>query len=215
MTILVENVTIHAGDFRLERASLNVPAGAYAMLMGQTGCGKTSLLEAIAGLKPIVSGTIRLGNTDVTQFKPAARQIGYVPQDGALFTTMNVRQHLAFALAIRSVHAAELQSRVEELAELLKIERLLERQIQGLSGGERQRVAIGRALSFRPQTLLLDEPLSALDEETRQQMYELLARVTEHEHVTTLHVTHNREEAERLGDCVFVVRDGKVSRTSL
>jgi ABC-type sugar transport system ATPase subunit len=205
VVIQIKNMTSQAGDFRLSDVSLRVPEGRYGMLMGKTGSGKTTLLEAIAGLKPTLSGQVWLGGRDVTRLKPAERDIGYVPQDGALFTTMSVHQQLGFALTIRRVGRRQIKRRVEELAELLHIGDLLGRSVKGLSGGERQRVALGRALSFRPATLLLDEPLSALDDDTREQMYVLLKDVQEQTGVTTLHVTHNLEEAARLADYLFRV----------
>jgi ABC-type sugar transport system ATPase subunit len=182
------------------------------MLMGRTGCGKTTILEAIAGLKHIVSGRIRLGDRDVTNLKPAERNIGYVPQDGALFSTMSVRDHLAFALKIRHATTSEIDLRVAELADLLEIGDLLKRFPKNLSGGEKQRVAIGRALAFRPSTLLLDEPLSALDDDTREQMYLLLKHVQEATGVSTLHVTHHMQDAQHLGDTLFKVENGVVAR---
>ncbi len=208
--ITLSNITVRSGDFALTEVSMELPAGLYGALMGRTGCGKTTLLEAIIGLKPVQNGTIHIGNRDVTHEKPAVRGIGYVPQDGALFSTMTVREHLAFALEIRRLQKKQIEMRVGELAEWLGIEPLLDRHPFGLSGGERQRVALGRALSFRPEILLLDEPLSAVDEETRDEMYELLRRVQRETGVTALHVTHNPEEARALADIVFVLRDGRV-----
>jgi len=208
--IQLNHISVRAGEFMLNDVSLELPSGCYGVLMGRTGCGKTTLLEAIIGLKPIESGTLHIGNRDVTHEKPATRGIGYVPQDGALFSTMTVREHLAFALEIRRMSKKEIGARVEELAGLLGIEPLLNRRPFGLSGGERQRVALGRALSFRPDILLLDEPLSAVDEETRDEMYDLLRRVHKEAGVTALHVTHNPEEARTLADTIFVLRDGKI-----
>jgi ABC-type sugar transport system ATPase subunit len=125
---------------------------------------------------------------------------------------MSVRDQIAFALTIRKVDPELINRRVNELAELLKIEHLLARRPKGLSGGERQRVALGRALSFQPRVLCMDEPLSALDDETRHQMVELLRDVTKHTHVTALHVTHNVSEARALADCVFRIEEGRVER---
>lgn len=213
--IVVDQVTIQAGQFRLEQASLQVPTGSYCMLMGRTGCGKTTLLEAIAGLTHVISGTIRLGDRDVTALKPAERNIGYVPQDGALFSTMSVRAHLAFALKIRQATTAEIDHRVDELADLLEIRDLLTRFPRNLSGGEKQRVAIGRALAFRPSTLLLDEPLSALDDDTREQMYALLKHVQEATGVSTLHVTHHMQDVQHLGDSLFKLENGAVSQQAI
>jgi ABC-type sugar transport system ATPase subunit len=128
---------------------------------------------------------------------------------------MTVEEHLAFALAVRRRDRRAIERRVGELAELLGLEKLLERKPAGLSGGESQRVALGRALSFHPQVLLLDEPLSALDEETREEMIVLLKSVRERTGVTTLHVTHNLTEAHRLADTVFLLRDGRIQQETL
>ncbi len=201
--IQLNDIAISAGDFRLSEINLTVPTGKYAVLMGRTGSGKTTLLEAIAGLSQITAGQIILGDTDVTAMKPSQRNIGYVPQDGALFNTMSVRDHLSFALTIRKTRQTEINQRVTELAQLLEITHLLDRSPFKLSGGERQRVALGRALSFRPSTLLLDEPLSALDEQTRNQICSLLDTIQSHTGVTVLHITHSLAEAERLADCLF------------
>jgi ABC-type sugar transport system ATPase subunit len=213
--IVVEKLTIRSGQFVLKDASFTVPTGTYGMLMGRTGSGKTTILEAIAGLKHVVSGKILLGERDVTQLKPAERNIGYVPQDGALFATMSVRDHLSFALDIRRAERQQIDERVAELAELLEIESLLDRFPRNLSGGEKQRVAIGRALSFRPSTLLLDEPLSALDDDTRQQLYSLLQHVQQRTGVTTLHVTHHLQDVEHLADMLLRIEDGQVTEQEL
>ena len=212
--ISVKNLTIHAGQFRLENVDLEVPTGGYCALMGKTGSGKTTLLEAVCGLKRVEDGTIELSGVDVTHLKPAERNIGYVPQDGALFANMTVFDQIAFALTVRRATRDEINSRVNELAELLEIEHLLQRTIQGLSGGEKQRVALGRALAFKPPTLCLDEPLSALDDETREQMYALIAHVREATGVTTLHVTHSTDEAEHLADVFYRIEDGHLQRRS-
>lgn len=208
--IRLEDVQLRAGSFALKGVSFEVPSRQYAVLMGKTGSGKTTVLEAICGLRPITSGQIELLGQDVSHARPAERGTGYVPQDGALFARMTVRNHFAFALKLRRQSRKEINARVEELAELLGVEDLLRRRPKGLSGGERQRVALGRALSFRPSILLLDEPLSALDDETRLQMYELLKRVQDHEHVTVLHVTHSQHTADHLADLVLRIEDGRV-----
>lgn len=208
--IEVSQLSVRAGGFALRDVSFRIPTGEYAVLMGRTGTGKTTLLEALCGLKPVTSGAIRLLGRDVTRLRPAERGIGYVPQDRALFQTLTVREHLAFALEIRKTDRAMIEGCVEELARLLGIVALLERRPLGLSGGEAQRVALGRALSMRPGILCLDEPLNALDESTRQEMCELLEQVQRSTGVTILHVTHNQDEAERLADRIFWLQDGRI-----
>src|SRR5262249_51938277 len=158
----------------------------------------------ICGLRPVAAGRVQLMGRDVTGLKPAERHLGYVPQDRALFTTMTVREHLAFALSIRRCPQNEMGQRVDELAGLLRLEHLLERKPHGWSGGEAQRVALGRALAHRPGILLLDEPLSALDDDTRTEMHALLRLVQRQTGVTTLHVTHHRADADELADRLFV-----------
>jgi ABC-type sugar transport system ATPase subunit len=213
--IAIDNLTIRQDKFTLSGISFQVPKGNYAVLMGKTGCGKTTLLEAICGLRPIAPPSrILLMDRDVTSLKPAERGIGYVPQDGALFPTMTVREHLAFALRVRHWEQRRIDETVGEIATLLAVQHLLERRPDGLSGGEVQRVALGRALSFHPGVLLLDEPLSALDDATREDMYTLLRAVRRRTGVTALHVTHSVIEARALGDRIFVLQDGRVSEAT-
>lgn len=208
--IVVENLSLRQGDFAIEGVGFSIPRGQYAVVMGKTGSGKTSLLEAICGLRPIQTGVIRLMNREVQALRPALRGIGYVPQDGALFTTMTVRDHLEFSLKLRKWPAKKIEDRVDELAQLLGIPHLLSRYPRGLSGGESQRVSLGRALAAHPGILCLDEPLSALDDDTRQEMYDLLKTVQQKTEVTTLHVTHSLEEAAMLADLVLHVHDRQV-----
>ena len=205
--IRVNDLCLRSDSFALSDITFTVPTGAYAVLMGRSGCGKTTILEAICGLRPIQSGSIYLGTLEVTALSPAERKIGYVPQDLALFPHLNVRENLAFGL-----HALGLPSeeRVEELGVLLGISDLFGRTTAGLSGGEAQRVALGRALAFRPTVLLLDEPLSALDEATRDEMHSVLRSIRDKTGVTTLHVTHLREDAKALADVVLELHGGKV-----
>ena len=208
--IHLDNLAVRSGDFSLERISLSVPSGAYAVLMGKTGCGKTTLLEAVCGLRAVRAGRVVLCDRDVTRLRPADRGVGYVPQDLVLFPTLSVRDNLGFALHARRWPMGDIAARVEEVAELLGITPLLARLPLGLSGGESQRVALGRALAFRPRVLLLDEPLSALDEDTRADMVGLLRSVQRHTGVTALHITHSRTEATRLADRPFVFDRGSV-----
>lgn len=208
--IAVENLCVRAGAFRLEGVSFTAAAGEYVALMGKTGSGKTTILEAVCGLRPVSAGRVLLHGRDVTRLRPADRGVGYVPQDLALFATITVRDHLAFALEVRGWTRTETAARVEELAVLLGLRNLLGRRPHGLSGGESQRVALGRALAFRPAVLLLDEPFSALDDETRAEMYTLLRSVQRLTGVTTLHVTHSLAEAKALADRILLLKDGAI-----
>lgn len=208
--IELQCVAMQAGEFKLQDISFAVANGQYAMLMGRTGCGKTSLLEAICGLRRVAGGVVRIAGIDVTHWSPADRGIGYVPQDLALFPTLTVAEHLQFALKIRRWSHAAIRARIDELASVLGIEHLLKRRVQALSGGEAQRTALGRALSFRPNVLLLDEPLSALDDATRRDMYALLRTVKEATGVTTLHVTHSHDEANALADVLLRLKSGSI-----
>ena len=208
--IEIKDLSLRAGEFRLDHLSFTIQSGQYAVLMGKTGRGKTTILEAICGLRRVEAGQILIHGQEVTDWLPADREVGYVPQDLALFPTFTVRGHLEFALRLRKWSQTRIDRRTDELAHQLGIQHLLDRKIVGLSGGESQRVALGRALSFYPSVLLLDEPLSALDADTRNEMQELLKSLTELHDVTTLHITHNQEEARALADCSYSLVSGEV-----
>ena len=205
------NFNIKLGEFELEDVSFHVPHGQYYCLMGKTGSGKTTILESICGLRVIQGGEFFIDDVNVTRLKPSQRRIGLVPQDGALFSTMTVKEHLAFALKIRKWPKKNIAERVHELAELLGISHLLDRKPHGLSGGEKQRVALGRALSFRPKVLCLDEPLSALDDHTKEEMYHLIDLVCKNSEVTVLHISHSFVEVSRLADGVIYLEDGRIT----
>lgn len=213
--IRVENIAWSAGQFTLENLSLTVPKNCYAVLMGKTGSGKTSLVEILCGLRLLTAGKVWIGEDDVTHALPGERGIGYVPQDGALFPTMTVREQLAFAPRLQKRPVSEIEALVKRLADELGIAKLLDRLPQKLSGGERQRVALGRALAAKPKVLLLDEPLSALDEEMRDEVAQLLKRVQREHQLTVLHITHSKQEALQLADVVFRLEDGQASETTL
>jgi ABC-type sugar transport system ATPase subunit len=189
---------------------MEIPTGSHTALMGRTGSGKTTLLEGICGLRSIRSGSIWIGDREVTNLPPGQRGIGLVPQDGALFDHLTVRQHLEFALEVRGWVPERRESRSRELAEWLSLTPLLDRLPAGMSGGERQRVALGRALASHPPVLCLDEPLSALDDQTRGEIVAVLTEIRNRTGITILHITHNRSEAERLADRILHLRDGRL-----
>lgn len=201
--ISLRDVSIRQGELNLSDINFEVPRGQYAILMGETGCGKTTLLETICGLRSLSGGSIVLDGLDITRLSPASRQIGYVPQDGVLFPSMKVERQIGFGLEVRKVDHKTRKQRVHELAELLSIQSILNRYPNRLSGGERQRVALARAIAFRPKLLCLDEPLSALDERTHGQILALLTQIHQSEPITILHITHNQSEAKSLGTIHF------------
>lgn len=211
--IAVHDVHLRLGQFELRGLSLDLEAGSYVCLLGPTGCGKTALLETIAGLQRPHRGSIRLGNQDVTDLPPEARGIGYVPQDHALFPHMTVARNIAYGLVERHAPASQVQATVSDVARRLKVEHLLERRPTTLSGGERQRVALARALVLGCKILLLDEPLSAVDQSTRRDLVADLRALHREYELTVLHVTHDFTEACGLADRVVVLRDGAVLQT--
>jgi ABC-type sugar transport system ATPase subunit len=212
--IRVENLAWKAGAFSFEHLSFEVPEGRYCVLKGASGSGKTSIIELLCGLRQPLSGRIWIGGVDVTELEPGQRRIGYVPQDGALFPTMRVREQLGFALRVRKHLAAEIAEQTATIARDLRLEALLDRYPEGLSGGERQRVALGRALLSKPSVLLLDEPLSAIDEDAREGLLSVLQESHKRLRLTVLHVTHSKQEAERVAEMLLIMQDGITSQLS-
>jgi molybdate/tungstate transport system ATP-binding protein len=205
--LTLENVSLTIGDFRLKEVSLTVAEGEYFVILGRTGSGKTLLLESIAGVHGI-GGRIFLKNEEVTRKPIEARRIGFVYQDLMLFPHMNVEQNIRFSTPYRPKTAEP--SRFGELVSLLHIGDLLTRDVRTLSGGEKQRVAIARALYAEPEVLLLDEPLSAVDPDSRERIMRLLKDVAKHYGVTVLHVTHNFREAASLADRMAILLEGEM-----
>jgi len=206
--IRLEDVALRIGGFRLDGVTLDIPSGGYGLIIGPTGSGKTSLLEAVAGHVPIESGRITLDGRDVTRLAPEARGVGFVYQSYHLFPHHTVADNIGYGIG--NLPADARRARVNELAGLLGLTALLDRGIEGLSGGEQQRVALARALAPRPSILLLDEPFAAVDPALRRVLRRELQLMREREGVTTLHVTHDVDDALRLGDVVAVLADGRV-----
>lgn len=208
----LDQVVVRAGEFTLGPVSLEVPAGGYALLIGPTGSGKTTLLEAVAGHHQLASGTVRLHGEVVTGHPPERRGVGFVYQDHLLFPHLTVAENIGYGLGAGPMGpgTAGPGPRVSELAEALGITHLLERGVGRLSGGERQRVALARALAPRPSVLLLDEPFASLDPATRASLRRTLTALQKSEKVTILQVSHDFDDALRLGDVVAVLAEGKL-----
>jgi ABC-type sulfate/molybdate transport systems ATPase subunit len=208
--IRLERVTRRFGDFYLDGVDLDVPQGQYWVLLGPSGAGKTLLLHLIAGLHRPDAGRLLLAGEDAGAAPPEARGVGLVFQRSALFPHYDVTGNITYGLAVRGLDAAERRRRLDELVETLDLTALLDRPVASLSGGEAQRVALARALALRPRVLLLDEPLGPLDFDARRGLQEELRRVHQAFELTTLHVTHDREEARALADAAAVMVGGQI-----
>ena len=178
------------------------------VLVGPSGCGKSTSLRMLAGLEEVNSGSIRIGDRDVTDVAPKDRDIAMVFQNYALYPHMSVEENMGFALKIAGVAKGEIHKRVVEAAKILDLEPYLSRKPKALSGGQRQRVAMGRAIVRNPQVFLMDEPLSNLDAKLRVQTRTQIASLQQRLGVTTVYVTHDQTEAMTMGDRVAVLKDG-------
>ena len=183
-------------------------AGEFMVLVGPSGCGKSTLLRMIAGLEEITSGSLWIGDREVTNLSPRDRDVAMVFQNYALYPHMTVARNLGYGLRVRKMPKAVIDERVNKVAKLLGLEDLLERRPGALSGGQRQRVAMGRAIVREPAAFLMDEPLSNLDAKLRVGMRAELTRLHKRLDVTTVYVTHDQVEAMTLGQRVAVMRDG-------
>jgi molybdopterin-binding protein len=213
--IRLEGLHVRVGNFDLRDISLEVPQGGYALIIGPTGSGKTTLLEAVAGHARLQAGRVFMHDDDVTALPPERRGLGFVYQQYHLFPHLSVRDNIGYALVDKrgAGNGPGRIQRVQELADLLAITPLLDRPVRGLSGGEQQRVALARALAPRPSILLLDEPFAAVDPATRQVLRHELRELHEREGITTLQVTHDFDEALRLGDLVAVLSEGRIAQS--
>ncbi len=208
--IRLESIGFRIGEFALEDICLEVRGGEYFVLTGPNGAGKTVLVKLIAGLHSPDSGEILIRGERVTEVPPWQRGAGYVPQDYSLFPNLTVERNIAFGLEVRHAEKATIAREVGRTAELLGVSHLLHRMPKGLSGGERQKVALARALVLKPAVLLLDEPVSAVDEESRDAICAELKKIQRRTHVTTVHVSHNRREAELVADRIGVLKGGGI-----
>ncbi|MEU3371796.1 ABC transporter ATP-binding protein [Streptomyces sp. NPDC006711] len=189
---------------------LTVPQGSFFALLGASGCGKTTTLRMIAGLEEPSTGTVFLGDKDVTDLPPYKRPVNTVFQSYALFPHLNVTENIAFGLRRRGIKSVKKQ--VDDMLELVQLGDFAQRKPHQLSGGQQQRVAVARALINHPQVLLLDEPLGALDLKLRRQMQLELKRIQTEVGITFVHVTHDQEEAMTMADTVAVMNGGRVEQ---
>ena len=200
-----QNVVVHGFD-------LDVARGEFLSLLGPSGCGKTTVLRMIAGFETPSSGNITINNQEITHKRPAERNVGMVFQAYALFPNMNVADNIAFGMKIAGHSKAEIDARVKEMLALIKLPDLGARYPYQLSGGQQQRVALARALAVKPQVLLLDEPLSALDAKIRVSLREEIRALQRELGITTIFVTHDQEEALSMSDRVVVMHEGRVEQ---
>lgn len=208
----IDNLALRLGDFSISDLSLDIQEGEYIVVLGMSGVGKTVLLEVLSGLLKCDQGTVWLDGVDITRRKIQDRPIRLVYQDQALFPHMSVRKNIEFGLRCQKSSTAEIEKIVAELSERLKVQHLLDRAPSTLSGGEAQRVALGRALATNPRLLLLDEPLSALDPQSRSEI-QMLLRNMHRNGRTVIHVTHDYEEAVSLATRIVLMENGTIVQT--
>ncbi|MEO6122303.1 MAG: sn-glycerol-3-phosphate ABC transporter ATP-binding protein UgpC [Ilumatobacteraceae bacterium] len=192
----------------VDSLDLDIADGEFLVLVGPSGCGKSTTLRMLAGLEPVDSGSISIGDTDVTMLPPRQRDIAMVFQSYALYPHMTVGENIGFHLKIKKMPKAEIAERVKDAAKLLDLEEYLDRKPAKLSGGQRQRVAMGRAIVRQPKVFLMDEPLSNLDAKLRVQTRTQIAALQRRLGVTTVYVTHDQVEAMTMGDRVAILKDG-------
>jgi spermidine/putrescine transport system ATP-binding protein len=198
--------TVHA----LKAVSVQIGDNEFFTLLGPSGCGKTTFLRLIAGFEAPTAGTIRIGTLDVAALPPQKRPVNTVFQSYALFPHMTVAENVAFGLQMRRWPMPEIEARVKEILEMVRLDGFAGRMPNQLSGGQQQRVALARALAPKPRVLLLDEPLSALDLKLRKEMQNELKRLQQETGITFVLVTHDQEEALAMSDRIAVMRDGHV-----
>ncbi len=196
----------------VDELTLEIPKGSFFALLGPSGCGKTTTLRMIGGFEEPTSGRIELAGRDVTDVPPHKRDVNTVFQSYALFPHMTVEKNVAFGLERKKVRRDELRRRVGEALELVELGALAKRRPTQMSGGQQQRVALARALVNRPQALLLDEPLGALDLRLRKQLQIQLSHIQREVGITFVHVTHDQEEAMTMADRIAVMRDGRIDQ---
>jgi ABC-type sugar transport system ATPase subunit len=208
-----DRITKRFGDVRVvEEFSLDVADGELLVLVGGSGSGKSTILRMVAGLETVTTGTIRIGDRDITQLAPRDRDVAMVFQDYALYPHLTVRDNLSLGLRLRKVPKTEIVRRVAWAGGVLGLEPLLDRKPKQLSGGQRQRVAMGRAMVREPTVFLFDEPLSNLDAGLRAQMRIEIGALQRRLKTTAIYVTHDQVEAMTLGDRIVVLANGRIQQ---
>jgi len=211
--ITLDHVSKNWGPMRaVDDVSLTAEEGSLLVLLGPSGCGKSTTLRLIAGLEQLDGGTVAIGGTDVTHLTPAQRKISMVFQSYALFPHLSVAENIVFGLRVRRVSRAERDQRLQRVAEIVGLEKLLERKPSQLSGGQRQRVALGRAIIAEARVCLMDEPLSNLDAKLRHEMRTEIRALQQRLGITMVYVTHDQTEAMTMADRVVLMRDGRVEQ---
>lgn len=206
----VKDVIANYPDFELD-LSFTLDKGEFLSIIGPSGSGKSTLLYILSGILPISNGTIILNNEDITNKDIQKRNIGLVFQDYALFPHLNVEKNIAYSLNVQKVDRKTIKNEVNRLLGLVNLSGYNNRRIDTLSGGEKQRVALARSLASKPDVLLLDEPLSALDAKLRRSLRNEIRRIHDEAGLTTIYVTHDREEAFSISDKIIVMDKGKKS----
>jgi len=211
--IRIENVSKSYGTFlALENVNIDIGSGEFLTLLGPSGSGKTTLLMVLAGFTRASSGRVLVGGDDMTRVPPHKRDFGMVFQNYALFPHMTVFGNVAYPLRLRGLSKPEITTRVERALNLVQLGNLAKRGIEELSGGQKQRIALARAIVFEPRVLLMDEPLSALDKNLREQMQIEIRALHENLGITTVYVTHDQREALTMSDRVVVIDAGRISQ---
>jgi molybdate/tungstate transport system ATP-binding protein len=208
--IRVKDISNNWGEFELKNVSLEVKQGEYFVILGPTGSGKTLLLELIVGLYIPNKGKIFIEGKDITYEVPEKRNLGFLYQDYSLFPHFSVRKNIEYGMKLRNMSKTEIDNKLKELSKMFKIQNLMHRDVTTLSGGEQQRVALARALATNPKVLLLDEPFSALDENTKANLISEMKELHRKEGITFIHVTHSQEEAMILADRIGIIMNGTI-----
>lgn len=211
--LALSNIAKQFGDsYAVENFNLDIEKGEFVSFLGPSGCGKTTTLRMVAGFEMPTSGRITLGGSDITDKAPNQRNVGMIFQAYALFPNMTVSQNIGFGLRIRKESEAAVKERVDEMINLINLQKHASKYPYQLSGGQQQRVALARALANRPQVLLLDEPLSALDAKIRVALRAEIRAIQRRLGITAIFVTHDQEEALSISDRIVVMNEGRIEQ---